>query len=299
MTQVSFIRYNGTRKTLMNIKSNLFSGIAFGLITTSALSQEVPRAGFYAGIGASANAVQYQSQSVYALGISNVYSPSGALISQGTADGPPVNVNLPTVYNFSPTLQAGYFDHFQDSAWLWGVKFTYSYTNAQSTSDRFLIPQYGSFGTTPFTGNAVVGSYKVNVKQQMSLIPYVGHDYGRGYFYAGIGPTVTQLDSSVNNVIGFADIVGTRTDISGQPQSFSQSQWVVGGAAMVGVTYYFDKSWFLDLNYTYAMTPSNTANYNGTFYNPDPNRTYSGSLIGNSKGTTSTQSITLLLSKTF
>jgi hypothetical protein len=117
----------------------------------------------------------------------------------------------------------------------------------------------------------------------------------------GAGPTLTQINTNIDNLIGFADIKGNRTDISGTPQNFSSSKWVVGGAVTVGGTYFLDSSWFIDLNYNFTMAPNQTANYSSTFSNTNGNTNvnYSGSLIGSSSAKTTTQTISLSINKAF
>ena len=170
-----------------------------------------------------------------------------------------------------------------------------------SKTDNFLIPQYGSYGATSFTGNATVRTFKTNVSHQFALMPFIGHSFDRSFVYAGAGPTLTQLNTNIDNLVGFADIKGNRTDISGTPQNFSSSQWVVGGAVTVGATYFLDASWFIDLNYNFAMTPNQTANYSSTFNNTNGNTNvnYSGSLIGSTSAKTTTQTISLSINRAF
>jgi hypothetical protein len=42
----------------------------------------------------------------------------------------------------------------------------------------------------------------------------------------------------VNGLVGFANIIGVPSDISGATVDFTGSGWVYGGAAMVGATYF-------------------------------------------------------------
>lgn len=262
----------------------------------------VPDSAFYLGVGASYNSTDFNNQSIEATGLSDAYNKTtGAFMSSGNAGGPPVNLSMGSQTGFAPVLQAGYFKHFQDSKWLWGAKFSYNGLDLSSTKENFLIPQYGSYGATSFTGNATVRSFKTNISNQFSLMPFIGHSFDKSFIYAGAGPTISQINTNIDNLIGFADIKGNRTDISGTPQNFSSSQWVVGGAITVGATYFIDASWFIDANYNIAMTPSATANYSSTFNNTNGNTNvnYSGSLIGSSSGKTTTQSISLSINKAF
>ena len=63
----------------------------------------------------------------------------------------------------------------------------------------------------------------------------------------------------MNGLVGFAFVDGGIVDQSGAPQNFSSSNWLIGGAAVVGVTYFLTPSWFVDLNYSYALTEGHTA----------------------------------------
>ncbi len=262
----------------------------------------VPKSGFYLGVGASFNSVDASGESMEATGTSNVYSKTtGAQISSGTATGPAVNLGMSSQTGFAPVVQAGYFQHIQDTKWLWGAKFSYNGLDVSARKENFLIPQNGSFGTTPFTGNATVRSFKSGVANQFSLLPYIGHSFDNSFVYIGAGPTVSQITTKVDNLVGFADINGNRMDISGVPQNFSSSQWVVGGALMVGATYFFDASWFIDASYNISMTPSQTANYSSTYSNTNglTNNVFAGTLVGSSTGKTTTQTINLTINKTF
>lgn len=270
-------------------------------VSLSTLAHAVPENAFYAGVGASANWVNYINQDISALGISSVYSNStGALESSGSAGGPPVNVNLKSSNAFGPTAQVGYFSKFNNQEYLWGVKLAYSYIDATSTSGHLRIPQQGTFGTDPFTGNALAQSYQSTLRQQFSLLPNVGKSFNWGYVSLGIGPTISQINSKVNDLVGFADINGHRTDITGTAQSFSDTQWVWGGAASLSATYFIDSAWFLDLSYLFTRTANYTLDFNGSFSNVTSSTTTTkGSLIGNATGYLSTNAVSLTLNRTF
>lgn len=265
-----------------------------------ALAQGVPKKAFYVGLGGSANVTNFSDQSITAIGVSNASNTTtGAHVASGSAGGPPISLGLDSNTSFSPVVQAGYFQQIMDTRWLWGAKFSYSYVHSKSTSDRFLIPQFGSFGTTSFTGNAVARSFQAGVDHQVSFIPYVGYSFDRSYIYLGAGPTMSRVKTRIDDLIGFADINGARTDISGTAQNFSSAGWVLGGAVTLGTTYFLDQSWFLDFNYTYGATRKKTASYYSTFLNVNPtnNTTYNGSLIGNSVGSSSTQSFAITINR--
>jgi opacity protein-like surface antigen len=135
----------------------------------------------------------------------------------------------------------------------------------------------------------------------MALVPFIGRSFDNGFIYTGAGPTLSQTRTNLNNLVGFADINGKPTDVSGAPIDFTGSGWVYGGAAMIGATYFFDQSWFLDAGYTYAMTSKQTFDYSGTFTNSKnaPESLITGTLVGNSSGKVITQSVKFSINRAF
>ena len=286
--------------------------VGFGLATsalaqTGARSSRVPASGFFVGAGGSFNSVNVGQQDVYAVGTSDVYDSSGTLVQTGRADGPAAPIYMDSQTTLAPSFQIGYFQHFTNSDWLWGAKFGYSYLDSTATTRNALIPQFGSFTTvssgavTAFTGNAYVSYAQTTLVQQMALIPFIGHALGNGFVYGGAGPTLSQLRTDLNGLVGFADINGNHTDVSGAPQNFSGTNWVYGFAATIGLTYFLDDSWFLDASYTYAQTQNQTADFSSTFSNPNGTNgtTLNGTLNGNSTWDATTQSVTVTINKLF
>ncbi len=281
-------------------------------LPVSALAQDqpsapaVPRNAFYLGVGASANLADFGTQDVYAVGTSDVFR-NGARISSGSAAGPG-SVGMGTDTAIAPVVQLGYFQRFADSAWLWGANLNYSYMNASASVQNARIPQAGSYTPTgssnavPFTGNAIVQSYQTEVTHQVALMPYVGRAFEAGGFvYLGAGPTLSRMSTRLNGLIGFADTNGSRSDISGAPQNFGTEGWVLGGAAMVGVTLFFDASWFVDVRYTLSATQRQTGNYASTFSNPNgqDGTLINGTLVGSSSGRFANQGITFTINRAF
>jgi opacity protein-like surface antigen len=248
--------------------------------------------------------MDFGTQDVTAIGTSNI-SQNGMLVSSGTAAGPGT-VDLGTESNFAPSFQAGYFQHFGDGPWLWGAKFSYSYLNTTSTVDNITVPQFGSFTevatntTTPFVGVAVARSFQTELRHQLGLMPFIGYSFAKGFVYLGGGPTGSETHTEIKNLIGFADLHGIPTDVSGAPQNFSASGWVVGGEGTVGVTYFLHRSWFLDVAYTYSRTGNQTFHYFSTFTNAqNPFGTTSGTLVGSSSGDVTTQGVTFTINMAF
>jgi hypothetical protein len=275
----------------------LFLGLTLfgGVATAGAQSSNVPAAAWFGGLGGSYNSVNFGTQNLTTVGTSNTFA-GGVLVNAGTAAGPS-SVTMPEQSTFAPSAQVGYFRHFADSNWLWGAKFSYSYLNTTATYPNLVIPQTGSFVaggvTTPFTGNALVGSYQTIINHQMDFLLFAGRSFENFYLYLGAGPSLSQTQTRINGLVGFADINGMHTMITSGPTDFSSSQWVAGGAASLGATYFLNPSWFLDFSYTYDATAKQTSNYFSTFANAAG--TESGTLSGTSAGTVATQAVTVTI----
>ncbi|MBK8551711.1 MAG: hypothetical protein IPL53_11870 [Ignavibacteria bacterium] len=86
-------------------------------LSVTAFSQSLPEGGFYAGLGANFNLVDYKETEANTLGLSNVIL-NGNIIAQGYAGGP---YDFPggTDNRFSPLIQTGYYHLFNNSKWLW------------------------------------------------------------------------------------------------------------------------------------------------------------------------------------
>jgi hypothetical protein len=260
----------------------------------------VPQSAFFAGLGGSVDSLGFEEQNIYAQGVSNIYL-GGTQVAYGSAGGP-ATPSLDSRTSLAPTAQLGYFQHFSGSDWLWGAKATYSYLNASSSQRNLVVPQVGSFtSATPdtFTGNVLVGSYQSGISHQLNFIPFVGHSFERSMVYAGVGPSLSQVKSSLNNVIGFAAINGQHVNITGAGATFASSPWVLGAAATVGGTYYIDRSWFIDANYTYGITKTQTTSFSGPFASATDGYTDTGILSGNYTGRIVTQAVAVSINKAF
>jgi opacity protein-like surface antigen len=261
----------------------------------------VPNSAFFLGVGGSANWTNFGHQHVYAIGTSNVFV-DGVLSASGSAQGP-TNIHMEDRFAFAPSFQGGYFQRFGASDWLWGAKLSYNYLGTTSTNTNSIIPQFGTFTTivnptpVPFSGPAFVRAAQTSLLQEIDLIPFLGHVFGQSYVYAGAGPTLSQTRTRLNGLVGFAFVDGGIVDQSGAPQDFSSSSWLFGGAAVVGVTYFLTPTWFLDLNYSYALTEGHTANFASPFI--DQNSTSVGTLVGNSAWRAETQRVSLTINRAF
>ncbi|MGU3492670.1 outer membrane protein [Xanthobacteraceae bacterium A53D] len=280
----------------------------FGLMMMSggdALAQSsgsmVPDRAFFAGAGVSANWTSYPNQDVFGQGLANIYDAGGALYAQGQAGGS-TSPYMAAQTDISPVLQLGYFQRFAGSDWLWGAKFTYNYLGASTTQENFLIPQAGGYTGSisgALEGNVYARQYTMKVDNQFELIPFLGYAFDRGYVYGGAGPSLTRMKSELNGLIGFADLFGQTSDITGAPDSFSTTNWVWGASFVAGATYFLAPGWFLDVNYAYALNGTATNRFHAPFSTVHNGLTFTGIAFGHYSGTADVQTLSLTINKTF
>jgi len=261
------------------------------------------KTGFFAGLGGSYNWAKVD-QDLKGIGISEVLLGS-TLVASGNAGGPAADFDSDGSA-FAPDAQLGYFTNFTDSAWLAGVKFSYKYLNLTSDDKRDNIPQAGSFTTAgpdhrtiPFTGDVTIGSDQISINHEMALMPFIGRSFGNSYLYLGAGPALFGTQSKIINATGFAEIHGTDLDVTGAPVNLSSSKWVWGGAAQVGVDYYLSPTWFLDLNYTFALSASYKTKYSSPLTNSNGVLTSVGTAYINASQQFTSQSVEVSLNRVF
>ena len=105
---------------------------------------------------------------------------------------------------------------------------------------------------------------------------------------------------SIESITGFEAVVPFPTSPTGIGQgcNYSTSQW--GGIAMVSATYFLDRTWFLDANYSYAMTATKSSNWGGPW--SDTTLTGAprvGTNSGISSGRVNTQALTVSINAAF
>jgi hypothetical protein len=280
----------------------------FAFMTSSAAAAEqsiVPRATFFGGLGGGWSSVSFGNQNVYGKGTS--YSPPyGIHTAQvGSAAGS-TGLELGSDSVLSPVVQAGYFQHFSDSRWMAGGKITYSYLDIGSAKSDQQIPQAGGFtedgAYTPFTGNYLVQSYRQNVNQQISLIPFIGRSFERAYIYLGAGPALVQTKTYIEDITGYENVAVITTTPTGVGlgQKYTTTQWLFGGIAMIGTTYFIDPTWFVDFSYTFTVTSTKTSSWGGAWRDTDINRsnvTRTGTNTGTSSGSVNTQAFAISINK--
>jgi hypothetical protein len=137
--------------------------------------------------------------------------------------------------------------------------------------------------------------YRQTLNQQVSFVPFLDRSFDRSYLYLGAGPTVAETKPLKVS----PDFPTSPTGI-GQGSNYSTSQWLWGGIAMVGATYFLDRTWFLDANYSYAMTATKSSNWGGPWSDMTlTGATRTGTNMGISSGRVNTQALTVSINAAF
>ena len=258
---------------------------------------------YYVGLGGAYNSISLDRQTVYGKGVNSAYL-NGVLQSQGSAAGTS-SAFFQNETQFSPHAQIGYLKHVNNELYFWGAKFSYDYLDGHLSDKDMTIPQGGANNIYTnqtinyFTGNYLVESVQTAVNHELLLLGYVGHTLGHCKLYLGAGPALFGMDSQVNHIVGHADYVLPGQNISGVPAYLSKSFWEWGGAGQIGLTYSLSQSWFLDFNYTYAGTGTNTIKYVSPFTNTIAGQNTVGTSYINPTQQIVVQSFVVSVNKTF
>lgn len=303
MLQATFHLGGQMKNKIINLLCLItFSTIAFGEEQNKNPSESLMlKSGFFTGLGSSydsAKVDRYYS----AAGISDIYL-NGVLVSYGQAGGPTTPFHE-TNTTFAPLAQLGYYRHFSDTNWLWGGKLFYQYEKLTFTQNGIETPQYGSFkqvggSSGTFLGHVVTQSFQTSINHELALLPFFGYSFTRSYVYLGLGVSVFQVSSKIYNVVGFADLNGVHVDVSGTPTNFTKSEWMWGGIGQLGVDYFLNSSWFLDICYTYTITGLNTFTNSALFASEELGYTDTGTLYVRAKQRVNVQGLTVSINKVF
>ncbi len=203
----------------------------------------------------------------------------------------------------------GCFSKFRDSSWLWGVKLQYAYLGTGSDPQILAIPQSGSSTSASigsFSGTSY-NTYSIKAGGQFALMPFVGKAFKRGYVYGGAGLAMTQVSTSLSDVVGYATLNGVNTNVSGAPQNFNSSQWAYGVTTAAGITYFISNRIFLDLSYACSRPsasrlsvsgqPFSNPSYSPSFNPSDPS--FYGTLNGSATSNLQTNVILLTINTKF
>ena len=100
--------------------------------------------------------------------------------------------------------------------------------------------------------------------------------------------------------IAFVDGLPISPTGVGNGSNYSTTQWLFGGVAMVGATYFINPTWFVDLSYSYSMTGTKNSSWGGSWSDTLPNGSARiGNNAGTSSGSVNTQAFSLSINAAF
>jgi opacity protein-like surface antigen len=226
------------------------------------------------------------------------------LVAQAQEGGPFFDFNR-NKSGFAPDVQLGYMVPFAGGGWQAGLKFNYKYANIDS-KENVSIPQAGTLTTVVgppttenITGFVQISPAEINLRHQLALMATIGRAFDKLAIYAGGGPALFGIETKFINGVAFAVIRGQVVSPSGAPITFSNDNWVWGGAAQVGVTYALAPRWFLDFAYTYARSANFKIENSACFSNQNGPLASSGCGVVNARELVTNQSVMLTLNRQF
>lgn len=264
------------------MSSFTFAG-TLGKISTKPNNQT----GLFIGLGGSYNFMRLNANLSGALNVTGGVPPLGEFTgSRGFFHN--------QAQDFSLEAQAGFFKHFPQSEWLWGLEFLYQYTNLKIKAPNSISAIDVINPGVNITDTIGLGAIEAKVNDTLMLPAFIGHSYKNSFIYVGIGPALFNNQQKVSEIkdTESAYYLGTIDGIF-------KSTWLWGGAVQVGMAYYVASSWFFKLNYTGAFTGYYLLNKTSPFA-PEINQGFnSGSLHFHSRQNLISQEIALSLNKVF
>lgn len=292
-------------KRWMVLSANLLSLTTCFAGSMGATEADLVRDGLFLGLGGNYNSINI-TQNSWGKGISNIQTNTGDN-SNGVAQGTGAPFHN-TTNTFAPEVQAGYFKHFTGTQNLYGIKFSYQYLGSTATNSNLYIPQLGEMtsstgATSSLFGYVNADSVQVTTNHEMTLLAFIGRSFGDKYIYLGAGPSLFNLQSKNFYSIGYAEYEGATVDVTGLVSYSSPSIWAWGGAAQIGMTYFFGPTWFIDASYTYSITGNNTTDHQQAFSNSSSlgstHYTTSGTLFTKDTLSIHTHALTFTVNKVF
>lgn len=217
------------------------------LIAESIYFNELDASGLFMSMSGLNNSIKYD-QYTYANSLSGLSDING-----NWQMFKPANSFYRTPYSISHEGHAGYSGHFTHTNQLWGVKFQYQanqYNQSNSALDDIQLNAKDLSNESTH-----LKSFQANINHELMLLGYLGHAFAASNIYFGAGPALIGMYS---NAFENHYVENVMHPIS---NNYASNQWLWGGAAQIGTTYYFDPSWFLDFSYTLTAT----RNYSSTF----------------------------------
>jgi hypothetical protein len=244
------------------------------------LIEPTERSGFFLGLGSSYNTVRFDQ---HLEASATVVVDSGVVVAFGET-GDSANPIHTTEATLAPEIQLGWINQSSYDDLFWGLKFKYKYLGLTATNSDVTLPNgvLTETGSAPpetiFTNHIVVGSYQSIVNHEFDFMVFGGHDLGSGQVYLGIGPVLFGTESKINQATSYVTINGVDLDFTGSPVTFSSTQWIWGAALQMGTRQSLGCNWYVDVNYSIAVTGRNVMGESAAYESASVGLTNAGTI---------------------
>ena len=228
--------------------------------------------GWFAGIGGSYDSIRMHQQ-ILDVGPIHMFDTTSVLTSFTSPAGTNTSYNE-SQSTFAPNVQLGYFRPFSAcNTRLWGFKLAYKYL-VLSVTDRDLdAPINGALvnlqtGNEPQVTNFTIEVSPLHVNHEIDFTAFIGQAFTNSFIYLSAGPTIFEARPNLYTLTGATQTSRTSTTITGVGGDPTASQWVWGGTAQAGMICRLGPSWFIDFNFSYAVS-SHYTDYNPATFTSD------------------------------
>lgn len=240
--------------------------------------------GYYLGLGGSYNQARVKSNTWSVLDATSGMPPTGHFSGAGYDHYSSAQV-------FSPQIQAGYFQNFSGSNWLWGIELLYQYSKAGAKSRDSTV---NLINLPVNTTDAIGTDIQTKVNSAFVLPAFIGHSFANSFIYLGVGPSLVRIHDTV-----YASSDDFSGYYIGTLNSFSDIHWRWGGAVQAGMAYSLNPSWFLKLDYTYTAIGRYDRNNFIAFSQENNGGLNAGTVSFNTRQRLATQDVALTINKLF
>jgi hypothetical protein len=247
-------------------------------------TQSMNPGGYYFGLGGSYNQTRVKSTTWSALDAVSGMPPTGYFSGAGSDKYGSTPV-------FSPQIQAGYFQSFSGSNWLWGIELLYQYSKAGAKSRDSTV---NLINLPVNTTDAIGMDIQTKVNSAFVLPAFIGHSFANSFVYLGAGPSLVRIHDTV-----YASSDGFSGYYLGTLNSFADTHWRWGGSVQVGMAYSLNPLWFLKLDYTYTAIGRYDRNNFMAFSPGNNGGLNAGTVSFNTRQRLATQDVALTINKLF
>jgi opacity protein-like surface antigen len=249
------------------------------------------RTGYYIGLGGSYNWDRINAHSAATLHATSGLPPLGTFTGT-TGDYTHFGDGL------GAQASVGYLHQLSVRSWLWGLELMYQYAQTKATANSLNKDSGSSIDLIDPAMNVTdlitLAHVQTKVTDSLLLPAFLGHTYSHGFLYLGAGPALLRAQRNVS------DSSDTNSGYYiGTIPRLTNTKWMWGGAVHAGLTYDLNSSWFLKLNYTYALTNHYTLDNSAAYSSANNGGLNKGGFLFNTHQRINTQTAAISMNKLF